>query len=376
MRVRGSANQARGATDGGRFRSRHAAVRIGTAAQQQRAGGAMIAQASTFPWLVADIGGTNARFGLVKAPGAAVEEVRSMRCADYPAPEAAASAYLADVGRRAGATPRPRVAAIALASAVSGDIVRMTNSAWSVSAAAVRDALGAERVILLNDFEALALALPRLAPVDVQAIGGGLINHRLPMAVIGPGTGLGVAACVPTPEGGWVALPSEGGHVTLAAADDYEADVLRVVRREHAHVSAERLLSGLGLPLLYRAVAAVRGRAHDAALGAPDITRLALAEADATCAETVDLFCAMLGGFAGNVALTLGARGGLLIAGGVAHTLRDLLPRSRFRERFEAKGRFRGYLAPIATGLIVAPHAALDGAAQGIASQLGPAARC
>lgn len=375
VRVRGTADRERDAADDRRFRAGHTTVQLAVAARRHRAACTMSTQASSFPWLVADIGGTNARFGLVQAPGAAVEQVKSMRCADYPTPEAAARAYLADVGSHAGVVPQPRVAAFALATAVSGDIVRMTNSAWTVSAAAVRDALGAERVILLNDFEALALALPRLAPVDVQAIGGGLINHRLPMAVIGPGTGLGVAACVPTPDGGWVALPSEGGHVTLAAADDFEADVLRVVRREHAHVSAERLLSGLGLPLLYRAVAAVRGRAHDAALGAPDITRLALAEGDANCAETVDLFCAMLGGFAGNVALTLGARGGVLIAGGVAHTLRDLLPRSRFRERFEAKGRFRGYLAPIATGLIVAPHAALDGAAQGIASQLAPAAR-
>lgn len=334
----------------------------------------MSTRLAPFPWLVADIGGTNARFGLVNAPGAPVEQVQSMRCADYATPEAAACAYLADVGSRAGEMPRPRVAAFALATAVSGDIVRMTNSAWTVSAAATRSALGAERVILLNDFEALALALPRLAPVDVLSIGGGLLNHRLPMAVIGPGTGLGVAACVPTPDGGWVALPSEGGHATLAAVDDFEAEVLRVVRSEHAHVSAERLLSGLGLPLLYRAVATVRGRVHDAALAAPDITRLALADADASCVETVALFCAMLGGFAGNVALTIGARGGLLIAGGVAHTLRDVLPRSRFRERFEAKGRFRGYLAPIATGLIIAPHAALDGAAQGIANQLGAAA--
>jgi len=334
----------------------------------------MNTSSTSFPWLVADIGGTNARFGLVCAPGAAVEQVMSMRCADYASPEVAACAYLADVGSRAGATLQPRVAAFALATAVDGDIVTMTNSPWIVSAAAARDALGVQRVILLNDFEALALALPRLAPVDVLRIGGGPIDHRLPMAVVGPGTGLGVAACVPTPDGGWLALPSEGGHATLAAADDFEADVLRIVRGEYAHVSAERLLSGLGLPLMYRAVAAVRGRAHEASLSAPDITRLGLTASDATCTETIDLFCAMLGGFAGNVALTIGARGGLLIAGGVAHTLREYLPRSRFRERFESKGRFRAYLAPIATGLIVAPHAALDGAAQGIASRLRSAA--
>lgn len=328
----------------------------------------MRASTAPYPWLVADIGGTNARFGLVCASDAAVEHVMSMRCADYVSPAAAARAYLAQAERIIGHAPQPRIAAFALASAVSGETVRMTNSAWTVSVAQARSALGVEQVILLNDFEALALALPGLQPADLMAIGAGSLDPGLPMAVVGPGTGLGVAACVPTPAGGWIALATEGGHVTLAPTDEFEADVLRVARAEHAHVSAERLLSGLGLPLLHRAVARLRGRPHDPALAAPEITRLGLAGADADCAESLAVFCAMLGSFAGNVALTLGARGGLLLAGGVAHTLRDYLPRSRFRERFEAKGRFRGYLAPIATGLIVAPHAALAGAARRIAS--------
>jgi len=325
-----------------------------------------------YPWLVADIGGTNARFGLIRGPGGAVDDVISMRCADFASPEAAARAYLDGLGTHGSSAPRPQVAAFALASAIDGDIVKMTNSPWTVSAAAARQALGARSVILLNDFEALALALPKLAPGDVQTFGNGLLDHDLPMAVIGPGTGLGVAGCVPVPGGTWVALASEGGHVTLAAADDFESDVLRVVRRELSHVSAERLLSGLGLPLLYRAVTTVSNQPHDPELDAPDITRLGLARADPACAATLDTFCAMLGGFAGNVALTVGARGGLLIAGGVAQSLHEFLPRSRFRERFEAKGRFHGYLASIATGLIVAPHAALAGAAQGIANRVGP----
>ena len=338
-----------------------------------RACALMSMDSDLYPWLVADIGGTNARFGLVRAPGAAVERVVSLRCADFATPEAAACAYLDGIGRQDGSAPRPRIAAFALATAVHGDVVRMTNSAWTVSAPAARSALGAQHVFLLNDFEALALVLPHLAPADVQTFGTGSIDRDLPMAVIGPGTGLGMAGCVPATEAGWVALSSEGGHVTLAAADDFEAEVLRVARGEVEHISAERLLSGIGLPLLYRSIATVRQRPHDPALAAPDITRLALDRADPTCIETIDTFCAMLGGFAGNVALTLGARGGLLIAGGVAHSLRRVLPHSRFRERFEAKGRFRDYLAPIATALIVAPYAALAGVAQGIANQLGKA---
>lgn len=327
-----------------------------------------------YPWLVADIGGTHVRFGLVQGPGRVVDHVISMRCAEFASPQDAAGSYLDAIATRTGARPRVRQVAYALASAVQGDSVKLTNSAWTVSGAATQRALDAQRVWLMNDFEALALALPHLAPADLLPLGGGAIDARAPMAVIGPGTGLGVAGCVPNPAGGWVALPGEGGHATLAAADDFESDVLRAARHGHAHVSAERLLSGIGLPLLYRAVASVRGLAHDAALTAADITRLARAGTDAACVQTLDTFCAMLGGFAGNVALTLGARGGVFIAGGIAQALRDTLPSSQFRVRFEAKGRFSEYLAPIGTPLIVAPHAALAGAAQGIAHHLRLAA--
>jgi glucokinase len=188
------------------------------------------------------------------------------------------------------------------------------------------------------------------------------------MAVIGPGTGLGVAGCIPAGDR-WIALPAEGGHATAAPADDFESEVLCYARREHGHVSAERLLSGIGLPLLHRAVAAANGRPVED-LTPEEITRRALDEGDADCHATLATFCAMLGGFAGNVALTLGTRGGVFIAGGIAQRLGDVFVASRFRERFEAKGRFREYLAAIATALITAPHAALLGAAQGIENQL------
>jgi len=321
------------------------------------------------PWLVADVGGTHARFGLVRAAGGAVEQWASLRCADFDSPQAAARAYLAGLERETGAAPQPRRAAFALASAVEGDTVPLTNSAWIVSRHALREALGLQRLLLLNDFEALALALPRLPPDGVQVFGGGGIDRRRTMAVIGPGTGLGVAAAVPVAGDRWHALATEGGHVTLAAGDEFEAQVLQAARREFAHVSAERLLSGLGLPLLYRSVAAVRGATADGHLAAADISARGLHGSDPICAETIDLFCAMLGGFAGNVVLSLGARGGLCIAGGVALALREHLPRSRFRARFEAKGRYRDYLAPVATGLVVAAHAALAGAAQALADR-------
>jgi glucokinase len=219
-------------------------------------------------------------------------------------------------------------------------------------------------VLLLNDFEALALALPSLSDADVEWIGTPRPDRTLPMAVIGPGTGLGVSSCVPV-GAGWVAIAAEGGHVTAPAADDFEADVLRAMRREHAHVSAERALSGIGLPTLHRAVSSVRGAAVET-LAAEEITRRAIDEGNADCRATLDTFCAMLGTFAGNVALTVGARGGVYIAGGIAQKLGADLLGARFRARFEAKGRFSDYLARIATGLITARHAALAGAAQAL----------
>jgi glucokinase len=311
--------------------------------------------------LVADIGATHARFALAAA-GPTVTDVRVMRCGDHAGLAEAAQAYLEGLAR-AGRAQRPRRASLAIAAPVTGGQVRMTNHPWVVDQARVCASLGLQQLILVNDFEALALALPALGPGDSAAIGGDVpANPQLPMAVIGPGTGLGVALCVPAGDR-WLAVPTEGGHATLAAADDFEAEVLRRVRGEFEHVSAERLLSGIGLPVLYRAVAAARGDPV-LALSAEQITRRACDGSDAACAATLDTFFAMLGTAAGNVALTSGARGGVFIAGGIAQKLADRWERSRFRERFEAKGRCRDYMAAIATRRITLPHCALIGAAR------------
>ena len=314
--------------------------------------------------LVADIGGTHARFGLSPAAGGPVADVRVMRCADYPGLQDAALAYLNGLAW-AGRAPRPRRACLAIAAPITGEAVRMTNHPWVIERARISAALGLSELTLLNDFEAIALALPALGPGDTVAIGPDAPVHpRLPMAVLGPGTGLGVALCVPA-GGRWLAIASEGGHATAVAADDFEADVLRRVRSEFEHVSSERLLSGIGLPVLYRAIARLQGTPA-LELGAERITRRALDDSDAACTLALDTFFAMLGTLAGNVALMGGARGGVFIAGGIAQGLADRLARSRFRERFEAKGRYRDYMGAIATRLITVPHCALIGAAQPI----------
>ena len=164
---------------------------------------------------------------------------------------------------------------------------------------------------------------------------------------------------------GYIALPGEGGHATLAPVDDFESALLAAVRREHAHVSAERLLSGIGLPVLHRAVAAVLGQGS-APLTAEAIVERSLAGDDAVCGRTIDAFCALLGSFAGNVALVLGARGGVYIGGGIVPRLGERFFASRFRERFEAKGRFHAYLQAVPTALITDTLAALSGAAQAL----------
>ncbi|MBA4216526.1 MAG: glucokinase [Methylibium sp.] len=319
-----------------------------------------------FPWLVADIGGTNARFGTVSALGAAVEDVRVLPVAAHAGPADAVRAYLA---ARPSGLAAPRSAAFALATALDGDRIELTNAAWSFSRAATQQELGLQTLLCLNDFEAQALSLPRLRADQLRHWGAsaaapGEVAVGTVMAVIGPGTGLGVGGVVRAP-GRWIALPGEGGHATLAPADDFESAVLGQARREFAHVSAERLLSGIGLPVLCRAVAAVMGERPEP-LSTEQIVMRGLADGSPVCARTLDLFCAMLGGFAGNVALTLGSRGGVFIGGGIVPRLGERFFASEFRSRFEAKGRFQSFLAGIPTALITDTLAALAGAAQAL----------
>ena len=319
------------------------------------------------PWLVADIGGTNARFGWLAEGADAVSHVATLPAAGHAGPADAAAHYLHSLAQSLGGTYRPpRAAAFAVATAVAGDRVAFTNSAWAFSRRQAQAALGLDELLLLNDFEALALSLPRLQPTQLRAWPGvAAPGSRTTLAVIGPGTGLGVAGLVPAADGSWVAVPGEGGHATLSAADDFDAALLAVVRREHAHVSAERLLSGIGLPVLHAAVATVLG--EDAApLPAELIVERGLDGQCAVCSRTLDTFCALLGSFAGNVALVLGARGGVYIGGGIVPRLGERFFLSPFRQRFEAKGRFQAYLQAIPTPLITDTLAALNGCVQAL----------
>lgn len=320
--------------------------------------------AARFPWLVADIGGTNARFGWVDGEGSEVRHIRKLPVADYAEPVQAVRAYLAELATLLGRDFRtPCWAAIAVATAASDDVVVLRNSHWRFSRAALAAELGLEGLLVLNDFEALALSLPRLKPAQLRSHGAPIPRPGT-LAVIGPGTGLGVAG-VTHSRAGWVPLAGEGGHATLAPGDDFESALLARIRTRFEHVSAERLLSGIGLPVLHGAVAEVLG-IPAGILGAEAVVECGLTGGDAACERTLDVFCALLGSFAGNVALTLGARGGVFIGGGIVPRLGERFFASSFRERFEAKGRLRPYLEEIPTALITDTLAAFGGAALAI----------
>jgi glucokinase len=317
------------------------------------------------PRLIADIGGTYARFAVETAAGR-FEHVASLRCADHADFHAAVSAYLAGL-----AVAQIRHAAIAIANPVESDQVRMTNYHWQFSIEQMRQRLRLDTLVVVNDFTALAMALPRLLPAQRRQVGGGTPRARSVVGLIGAGTGLGVSGLVPAGDG-WVALGTEGGHASFAPRDEREIDILRCALTQHSHVSFERLLSGPGLELIHAALRQRAGKAPHGAktLPAPEITRRALDGSDELCVQTLETFCAMLGTAASNLAVTQGAVGGIYIGGGIVPRLGAWFDRSPFRARFEDKGRFGAYLKAIPTYVVTAEQATLVGASAILAAQL------
>jgi glucokinase len=313
---------------------------------------------STGPRLLADIGGTNARFALETAPQQ-IEAIWSTECAAYPTLGAAIVHYLAQPASVAAGGYQARLAGIAIANPIDGDWVRMTNHHWSFSIEAVSSQFGLKALVVVNDFTALASALPYLAPEHKRQIGGGTARADAVIGLVGAGTGLGVSGLVPAGER-WIALDSEGGHGTFAPMSEREIDILRYARRHYDHVSSERLVSGIGLDLVYRALAD-RARVEAPHRSATEIVEHGLLGNEPLCVETLDVFCEMLGTIAGNVALTLGAKGGIYIGGGIVPRMGEFFARSGFRARFEQKGRFSDYLAQIPTFVITEEYPALIG---------------
>jgi glucokinase len=319
--------------------------------------------ASSGPILVGDIGATNARFSVIENGRLAPPEW--LKGAEFPVFMDAVQAFLDTRGR-----PQLTGALLAVAGPVENDRTYMTNRQWTIDGAELRQALRLAWARLINDFEATAWSLPHLGPDDVRVIGGSRRGEPAPLAALGPGTGFGVSCYVPGPAGGMV-IASEGGHVTLAGGNDAEDRVIEQLRRRFGHVSVERVLSGAGLENLFAAYSALDG--IDApARPAAEITQAGL---DGTCPRArgvLEMFCALLGDVAGNVALTFGARGGVFIAGGIAPRILDLLERSEFRARFDAKGPAHTYVEAIPTSVIVNTDASFIGLKALIAQATAP----
>jgi len=307
--------------------------------------------------LVTDIGATNTRLALVE-PGGAVTRVRVFATDESPDLGDMIETYLA----AEELATRPVGAVLAIAAPVTGDEVTLTNFPWTFSIHELRHRLGLKQLRVVNDFVANAYALPHLAAADRTQIGAGEPVEGTPCGVLGPGSGLGVSALVPM-DGGGVPIRGEGGHVTMAAADEHEAAVLDLMRRRFDHVSAERVLSGPGILNLYSALCELAGEPQEQFTPA-QITDAKIGENHPRAREATQMFCAMLGTIAGNLALTLGARGGIYIAGGIVPRLGTAFAESRFRTRFEAKGRFQDYLTAVPTYVITRPFPALLGAAK------------
>ncbi len=315
------------------------------------------------PRLIADIGSTFARFALETGPGQFSAQA-SLRCAEHADFQAAVRAYLATLP----AGLQPEHAAVAIANPVEGDQVRMTNYPWEFSIEQLRQQMRLETLVVVNDFTALAMSLPRLGGQGQRQVGGGQAVSRSVIGLLGSGSGLGVSGLIPAGDG-WVSLGSEGGHASFSPRDEREITVLRHAWTQFNHVSFERLLSGPGLTLMYHALAA-RAKLGPADLAAPEITRRALDGSCPVCLDTIEVFCAMLGTAAANLAVTLGAFGGIYIGGGIVPRLGAHFDHSPFRARFEDKGRFSRYLAAIPTFVITDTQATMIGASAILDAQL------
>lgn len=304
--------------------------------------------------LVADIGGTNARFALTELQDSGLSEPRSWRVADFPTLADALSAYLAEVGPER----QPRVAMLAVAASANGDQIRMTNCAWQFSVSEMKRKFGFDHLVAVNDFAANGWGVLDLPSSDLIPIGNKALQSRQGrFVVLGPGTGLGVGA-VQRGASGMQVVETEGGHVDFAPLSDEEDAILLELRKRFGRVSYERLLSGPGLANIHAVVSATRGKAPE------EVTRLALAD-DRNARRAVEIFCDILGSFAGDVALIHGAWDGVFLTGTMLHDMRETL-NERFRRRFADKGRFSPTVAEIPTLLVAQPSLGLLGAASAL----------
>lgn len=317
--------------------------------------------------LVADIGGTNGRFGLVEfdpeknrvngKTNYTAERQITLKCANYPDMATMIKACCSEFG-----VDIPAYGCLAIAGPIENGQASMTNLNWKFSIEGLRDQLGMKTLHVINDFASLAYAVPFLEENELVTLyDSHKANAEAPIVVMGPGTGFGMAALVPN-QNNWRIIPTEGGHASFAPTNEKELDIKAFLLKEQNHVSVENILSGGGLVTLYRALA--HNQDVDAMPYTPaEVSAKGISNQDPLCREAVLTFCDILGEVAGDKALSLGAKGGVVIGGGITPKLVDLLPESHFLERYKNKGPMTGYVSDISIKLIVNDKAALVGSA-------------
>lgn len=321
--------------------------------------------------LLADIGGTNVRFGLLRDKE--IFAAHLYKCADYHSLPQAAKAYLKEVAPEAGEEIKLSSGVFSVAGPVSGDRFKLTNFTWSFSVADVQDKLGLGSLDLINDFHAIALAIPRIKYESFESFGGQetIEVDGYPKVVIGPGTGLGVAALIWDGKR-YIAVPGEGGHVSVAAQTRREFEVIQWLRAEkYSHVSTERVCSGKGLVNLYEALYHVDGKPLETLPEPEDITQAVRLGDDLLARESWQMMTGFLGSLAGNLCLTLNARGGIYLAGGVALSSSDIFDKTLFRKKMEAKGRYADFLKTIPAYLVTEKIPAFTGLQAYLESKTG-----
>jgi glucokinase len=305
--------------------------------------------------IIGDIGGTNARFAV--AENGKYGELSHVEVSKYASLHDALTDYLDGLP----GTERPAAAAVAVAGPVLGDVVALTNLSWRFSISELKTSLTLSSLRVINDFAAASMSVPYLPTQDLFTVGPQCPDAAGTIGIIGPGTGLGVGGLLPN-AGQWLPWAGEGGHVTMPSLTPEEDAILAVLRKRWNHVSAERVLSGGGLVNLYEALCVVGGLAPRP-MSPADITEHAIRGTDPVCVKAFQHFCAMLGTVAGDLALTLGATGGIYVAGGILLRFKEAFAASGFRERFESKGRLSSFVAKIPTRLILEESPALLGLA-------------
>ena len=312
--------------------------------------------------LVGDVGGTNARMALCNLESGEISSVKTYPTS-YPSLEEVIRQYLKDTGAEV------KNSCNAMAGPIKGDEVVMTNASWSFSIKETKEHLGFDQLEIINDFTAVSMAVTQMKPEDLRKVGGGEPESHKPIAVYGPGTGLGVAHLIYTGRK-YISVPGEGGHVDFAANSEEEDQILEILRKQFGHVSYERILSGPGLVNLYEAIVFADKRTPER-LTPAEVAIRAKQNSDTDCFRALNLFCIILGRFGGDLALTAGAFGGVYIAGGIIPKNLDFFLKSGFRTAFEDKGRFKEYLSKIPVYVIVNDQPGLVGSAAVIRQKLG-----